>query len=115
MDWLIKMNEVLDYIEIHLEADIDYDRIAQISLCPSGLFQRMFSVIANMSLSDYIRQRRLSCAGIEVKNNQTSILSLALKYGYESPDAFTYAFKRFHGVTPSQAKEEHIHLNLIPR
>ncbi len=115
MDWLQRMNQVLDYIEQHLEDEIDYDRIARISLCPSGLFQRMFSILMNMPLSEYIRRRRLSSAALDLQRGESNILTIAIQYGYDSPDAFTYAFKRLHGVTPSQAKNQGIQLKLIPR
>jgi AraC family transcriptional regulator len=60
MDWLKRMNQAMDYIETHLDAEVDYDEIAQLACCPPGLFQRIFAVLTDLSLSEYIRRRRLT-------------------------------------------------------
>lgn len=57
------------------------------------------------SISEYIRNRKLSLAGQEVLNTQNKIIDIALKYGYDSPDSFTKAFTRFHGSTPTQVRK----------
>ncbi len=105
MDWLNRMNQVLAYIEDHLEGTIDYEDISQISLCPGSLFQRMFSNFTNISLSEYIRKRKLSQAAMALVEEDVSVIDIAMRYGYNSPDAFSYAFKRMHGISPSQAKK----------
>lgn len=106
MDWLVRMNAVLDYIEDNLTGNIDYDVIAKVSLSSGDLFQRMFSNFTGISLSEYIRRRRLSSAAILLSKGNYSVIDVAFVYGYESPDSFSYAFKKLHGVTPLQAKNQ---------
>jgi AraC family transcriptional regulator len=115
MDWLRRTNRVLDYIEDHLTDDIDYEEIGKISLCPSGLFQRVFSTLTGISLSEYIRRRKLSKAAMELAEGTESVLDVAIKYGYDSADAFTVAFKRVNGITPSQAREQGVELIHYPK
>ncbi|MFA5036632.1 MAG: GyrI-like domain-containing protein [Candidatus Izemoplasmatales bacterium] len=115
MDWLDRMNTVLNYIEDHLSDTIDYDQMAKISLCSGSFFQRMFSNFTGLPLSEYIRRRRLSQAGMDLANGETQVIDVAFRYGYDSPDAFTYAFKRLHGITPSQAKVKGAILSNYPR
>jgi len=109
------MNEVLDYIEANLADEIDFDEISKIACCSSGMFQRMFSKIIGISLSEYIRRRKLSIAALELKSGNTKVIDLAFKYGYESADAFTIAFKRLHGITPASVKNPDMKIKLYPR
>lgn len=104
MEWVEKMNRAIDYIEDHLEDRVDYEKVAQIACCSVFLFQRMFSFLTDVSLSEYIRRRRMSLAAIELKNSDIKVIDLALKYGYESPEAFTRAFQTFHGISPALAR-----------
>lgn len=106
MDWIKRMNGVLDYIENNLDGDIDYGSIARISLCSGDLFQRMFANFTGIALSEYIRRRRLSKAGEEIILGHKMIMETALKYGYTSADAFTYAFKQLYGTAPSKLGHE---------
>lgn len=105
MNTLAAYNQAIAYIEDHLTGQVDMEQVARVSLCPQGLFPRHFSVLANMTLSDYIRNRRLSEAAFDLRDNQRKVIDTALMYGYESADAFTVAFKRFHGVSPSQVRD----------
>lgn len=115
MDWLKRMNNVLDYIELNLDGDIDYKKIAQVAYSSEYHFSRMFSSISGVSLSEYIRRRRLTHAAFEIQKTDTRILDIALKYGYESVDSFTRAFKKTHGLTPSAAREKGVQLKAYPR
>jgi AraC family transcriptional regulator len=105
MDWITGIQRALDYIEAHLTEEIDYDQLAKISFSSTYHFQRVFSILCGYSLGCYIRSRRLSLAGMELAAGKSKVIDVALKYGYDSPDSFTKAFVRFHGITPSQAKE----------
>ena len=105
MDWIQRMNLVLDYIENNLDGEIEENKIAGLSASPKGMFQRIFSALTEMSLSEYIRKRRLTQAALDIQNTDEKIIDIALKYGYTSADAFSFAFKNFHGVTPSDAKK----------
>ncbi|WP_042477568.1 AraC family transcriptional regulator [Bacillus ndiopicus] len=116
MDWLERINRAMDYIEQNLSNEIDSKEVARLACCPEYHFPRMFSSMAGMTLSEYIRRRRLSLAAYELQNNMNiRIIDLALKYGYDSPDAFSRAFKSLHGVNPTVARNKGIELKAIPR
>lgn len=115
MDWIERINSAVDYIEANLDKEISYERIAQIVGCSVYNFQRMFSYIADKPLSEYIRGRRLTMAAFDVINTQDKIIDIAMKYGYDSPDSFTRAFQKFHGVLPSKARNETVSLKSCPK
>ena len=96
-----KLNLVIDYIECHLMEDIDSKRIEQIACCSYYDIGRIFSLIADINISDYIRKRRLTLAGAELKSGNAKVIDIALKYGYKSPVSFARAFQCFHGFNPS--------------
>lgn len=104
MDWIDRMNSAIDYIETNLTDEIDLAKAAQAACCSEYHFTRMFSFIADMPLNEYIRRRRLTLAGFELKNSDIKIIDLAYKYGYDSPNSFTRAFQLMHGVKPSEAR-----------
>ena len=104
MDWLKRMNSVLDYIEDNLDGDINDTKIAILSATPKGVFQRVFATITDMTLSEYVRKRRLSEAASDIQKTDEKIIDIATKYGYNSANAFSSAFKKFHGETPSNAR-----------
>jgi AraC family transcriptional regulator len=115
MDSLKKMNEALSYIEENLTDDIDFKEVARLALCSEYHFQRMFSFLAGVSLSEYIRRRRLTVAAFELNNSNIKVIDIAVKYGYSSPDSFTRAFQGLHGVTPSEARNNGKSLKAYPR
>lgn len=88
MNWLDRMNNAMEYIDTHLSDEIDLNEIAKIAFCSSYHFQRMFSFVTNVTLAEYIRRRRLTLAAFELQQGKTKVIDTALKYGYESPEAF---------------------------
>lgn len=106
MDWITGIQNAINYIEEHLTEEIDYEIVAKEASCSSFYLQRIFSILCGMTLGDYIRNRRLTLAGNELSAADDKVIDIALKYGYESPESFTRAFSRFHGVTPSKAKKD---------
>lgn len=107
MDWATGIQRALDYIESHLtDGELDYGDIARQAACSPFYFQRIFGALCGMSLGEYIRARRLTLAGRELAATDAKVLDTALKYGYESPESFSRAFARFHGVTPSEARRD---------
>lgn len=105
MDWITGIQNAINYIENHLTEEIDYDKAAAEAACSSFYFQRIFSILCDIPLSEYIRNRRLTLAGNELNASNAKVLDIALKYGYESPESFARAFSKFHGITPSEAKK----------
>ena len=104
MDWITGIQRAVNYIEDHITEEIDYELVARESLSSGYHFQRVFSILCGYTLGEYIRNRRLSLAGTELASGKAKVIDVALKYGYDSPDSFTKAFQRFHGVLPSQAR-----------
>jgi len=109
------MNGALQYVEDNLAGEVDHKVLARIACMSSHNFFRMFSFITEVSLSEYIRRRRLTLAALELQNNDIKIIDLALKYGYDSPVSFSRAFCALHGVTPSQARAGGARLKAYPR
>lgn len=104
MNWCESISRAIEYIENNLTNDITIEDISNYSYISSFYFQKGFSIICGYGLSEYIRNRKLSCAGYEVLNTDNKIIDIALKYGYDSPDSFTKAFTRFHGSTPTEVR-----------
>lgn len=100
------LKNAIDYIEAHITERLDYADIARQACCSSYHFQRVFGIAFGISLGGYIRARRLTLAGNELVFGGEKVIDVALKYGYETPESFMRAFRRFNGVTPSEAKKE---------
>lgn len=115
MEWIDRLNEVINYIEEHLDSEISNEAIARIVLCPAGMFQRTFSLLTGITLSEYIRRRKLTQAAFELQSTDCRVIDLAAKYGYESADAFCVAFKKLHGITPATARQRNMKLKVYPQ
>ena len=114
MDWLTGMNNVIEHIEENLTEPIKYESLSRIVGCSVYEFSRIFSFMAGMSVSEYIRRRRLSQAVFDIQNGSEKIIDIALKYCYESPTTFTRAFKELHGTTPLSARKTSVTLKTYP-
>ncbi len=115
MGSLKDMNKALKYIEENLTSDIDYKEVARLALCSEYHFRRMFSFLAGISLSEYIRRRRLTFAAFDLKDSSAKVIDIAVKYGYNSSDSFARAFQNLHGTTPSEARKNVHSLKAYPR
>ncbi|WNR44149.1 AraC family transcriptional regulator [Paenibacillus roseipurpureus] len=115
MDLLKSMNSALSYIENHLTDTIDFKEVARLALCSEFHFKRMFSFLAGIPLSEYIRRRRLTLSAFELRDDHVKVIDIAFKYGYNSPDSFTRAFHQMHGITPSEARNNGKSLKAYPR
>lgn len=115
MDSLESMNQALAYIEENLAGEIDFKQVERLALCSEYHFRRMFSFLAGVTLSEYIRRRRLTLAAFELVYGEARVIDTALKYGYNSPDSFTRAFYGLHGVTPAEAKNSGQPLKAYPK
>ncbi len=113
MEWLAAMQQAITYMEEHLMEEVNYEDVARHVHTSSYEFHRAFSFLSGMTANTYIRNRRLSLAGREIVETDAKITDIALKYGYETPESFTKAFTRFHGVAPKFAREESAKLVLF--
>ncbi|MEG1254260.1 MAG: GyrI-like domain-containing protein [Clostridium sp.] len=115
MEWIERITATVDYIEGHLVDDIMYDEVAKIACCSMHQFGRVFSYVVGISLSEYIRRRRLTLSALDLQSSNAKVIDVAMKYGYSSPDAFTRAFFGMHGVTPKVARTLGVKLKAYPR
>lgn len=104
MNWVQGIQRAIDYVEANITEEIDFEKAAKQAYASSFHFQRVFGILCGFSLGDYIRMRRLSLAGEELSKGNAKIIDIALKYGYDTPESFSRAFTRFHGIAPSEAK-----------
>lgn len=114
MDMLKQLNDALSYVESNLCEEIDIDKAARIACVTTDSFMRFFSYMTGMSLNQYIRCRRLTLAADDLRNSDIHVLDVAVKYGWDSADAFTKAFARQHGITPTQARDKNASLKIYP-
>jgi len=115
MEWPERINAAVDYVEANLAGDIDIEKAARIACCSSFHFRRMFYAFAGVTAAEYVRQRRMTLAAKELSTEKTKVIDAAVKYGYDSPDAFTRAFRNVHGITPMAARGPGVMLAAYPR
>lgn len=106
-------NQAMEYIELHLSEDISEERIAQLAGTSYYHFKQMFSYIAGMPLSLYIRHRRLAKANEDLIKGY-SVTEVAFKYGYQSTDGFSRAFKEWSGYSPSKVLDLNMSKSFSP-
>jgi len=114
MDWQTKMNQVVNYIEENL-GEIELEAVAKVAGCSVWELQRMFSFVTDTTLGEYIRGRKLTLAAGELQAKGVKIIDIAVKYGYDSAAAFSRAFSRRFGISPSQARSVRDLQNLCPK
>ncbi|HWT75908.1 MAG TPA: AraC family transcriptional regulator [Mobilitalea sp.] len=115
MDWNIRLNRALDYIEENLSNEIDFDYAAKLAFCSRNDLSNMFLVVTGIQLSEYIRRRRLSLAALELQNSDEKIIDISMRYGYSSPTAFNRAFQNQHKASPQYARNRKIFISSYPR
>ena len=114
MEWMERLNEAIAYMEEHMQEEISFEEVAKIACTSSYNFQRMFSYMTGISLSEYIRRRRMSLAAEELQQGTDKIIDIALRYQYASPTAFNRAFRSVHGIAPSQVRNAQAAVKLYP-
>ena len=108
--WIEGFQASISYIEENLTEPLDITEIAGIAGLSPFYYQRIFGALCGITVGDYLRARRMTLAAQELAGTDAKVIDVALKYGYDSPDSFARAFQRFHGITPSAAKETGAHL-----
>ncbi len=115
MSWSQRMNLAIEYIEENLNAELDIDDVAKIACCSKYHFHRMFFASFKVTFAEYIRKRRLTLAAVEIMNGDKRIVDIALMYGYDSPNAFTRAFRNIHGINPGKVRASAVTLTSYKR
>lgn len=102
---LERLNDAMEHIEAHLGERIETADLARIAMTSEYHFRRMFSALAGLPLSEYIRRRRMTVAGAEVLGDRDrSLLDVAMRYGYDTGEGFARAFRAVHGIGPGEAR-----------
>lgn len=118
MEWDEKLQAIIDYVENHLqrkEEDIDKEEVAKIAECSFGFFQKVFSYMNGISFAEYVRSRKLTLAGYDLKSTDLKVVDISYKYGYDSPTSFSKAFQIFHGISPKEARSRDGVLKVVPK
>lgn len=108
VNWLEAIEKSIEYIEEHITENISAEDAAECVYMSPFYFQKGFSMLCGYTVAEYIRNRRLALAGGELLTDKAKVIDVALKYGYDSPDSFTKAFTRFHGISPSKVQKGNV-------
>ncbi|GAA6151937.1 AraC family transcriptional regulator [Pseudoteredinibacter isoporae] len=112
MDWSTRIRRVVEYIEGNLDGGISVETAAEIACSSKYHFHRMFHAMLGVTFADYVRKRRLTQAGAELMSGRKKVTDIASKYGFDSPNAFTRAFRSLHGINPSEARTGKVKLSI---
>lgn len=105
MDWIQSITNAIRYMENNLTNDISIEDVSNQVFVSSSHFQRIFSVVTGITIGDYIRNRRLSLAGLDLLLTKSKVIDIAMRYQYDTSESFSKAFTRFHGIPPSVVKK----------
>lgn len=114
MDWLGAMNKAVEYLEVNITEKLDIEEVATIALSSPFHFQRMYHMLTGVTVAEYVRRRRLTLAAQDILSGE-KIIDVAYKYRYETPEAFTKAFGKMHGISPTAAREPGANLKAYPK
>lgn len=114
MDWIKNLNNTLEFIENNITKELNNEIVAKEALSSNSHFHRVFNVLTGKTLGEYIKERRLTLASQDITSKKLKIIEVAHKYGYKEQASFIKAFKRFHGVTPTQALNSNTNLKATP-
>lgn len=117
-EWNKTQQTIIDYVENHLqreETPIKPDEIARMAGCSYSFFQKVFSYMNGISFAEYIRNRKMTLAGYELKSTNKKVIEISYQFGYDSPTSFTRAFQQFHGVSPKAARDSGVCLQVYPK
>ena len=105
MEWLTSIRTAIVYMEEHLEENVSVQDVADRVYLSPFFLQRGFSLMTGYGIGEYLRNRRLYQAALKLQSTEEKVIDIAYRYCYETPESFTKAFTRFHGVTPSQVRD----------
>lgn len=105
MEWLTCVKNAIDYMESNLLDVRSPEEVADHVHVSCMYLQRGFQVLTGYTLGEYMRNRRMYLAAVELTNSSAPVIDIALKYGYETPASFNKAFQRYHGVTPMDIRK----------
>lgn len=114
MNWIEGMKAAIAYMEAHLTDEVDYEKAAQLTGYSVYHFQRLFMMMAGVTVAEYVRNRRLSMSAVDLQRGQQKVIDMALKYGYNSPTSFNRAFQGLHGISPKEAKKMGVGITAFP-
>lgn len=114
MDINLAFHDVINYIEENIYGTIDYQKAAQRVGTSVFHFQRIFSFLTGIPISEYIRRRKMTLAAFDLQKSNAKVIDIALKYGYETHSSFTRAFQQFHGVTPASVRSKGVNIQVYP-
>ncbi|WP_226669558.1 AraC family transcriptional regulator [Metabacillus litoralis] len=115
MEGLQRMNDSLHYIEGNLDSTLQIEEIAKIACMSKFHFQRMFQMVTGFTVAEYIRKRKLTLAAQELIHANVRVIDVALKYGYESPESFSKAFRKAHGISPIEVRKTGSNIKAFPK
>ncbi|MTI60941.1 MAG: AraC family transcriptional regulator [Firmicutes bacterium] len=115
MEGFERINKSIDYLEKNLCSNIEIEKAAKVAGVSKYHYQRMFHMLTGVTVSEYIRNRRLTLAAYELLKPKSKVIDVALKYCYSTPESFSKAFKRLHGISPSFVQDKEITLEAYPR
>lgn len=115
LEGLLRMKDALERIEQKLEGRLNIEEIAKAACVSPFHFQRVFLILTGMTVAEYTRKRKLTLAAQELAMTSSKVIDVTLKYGYDSPESFTKAFRKIHGVPPSEARNPGVSLKAFPR
>ena len=118
MEYNERIASIIEYVEHHLqrsEETINNEEIAKLAGCSFHFFQKLFSYMYKISFAQYVRARKLTLAGYDIKSTNLKVIDIAYKYGYDSPTSFSKAFQLFHGISPSDARKKDYTLRVVPK
>ena len=106
MEWIKSIMKAVQYMESNMTDDINIEAVSNHIFMSGSNFQRIFSSVTGITIGDYIRNRRLSLSGQDLLLKDSKVIDIAMRYQYNTPESFSKAFTRFHGIPPSAVKKQ---------
>ncbi|MBH5319690.1 AraC family transcriptional regulator [Paenibacillus sp. GSMTC-2017] len=115
LEALIRLSNAIEHMEKQMEERLNIEELSRIACMSTFHFQRMFHMLTGLTVAEYVRKRKLTLAAQELASTSIKVIDVALKYGYDTPESFSKAFRKIHGLSPSEARSEGVSLKAFPR